>query len=263
MQIGISSASFFLKAQTEDCFDIFRSINCEVSEVFLNTFSEYEDEFTQLLQLRQGNVQVHSIHTLNNHFEPELFNPSERTRTDAENIFTKVLRGGRRLGAKYYTFHGPARLKSRPYNIDYKSFGERCTQINDICNQHDITLSYENVHWTFYNFAGFFTNLRKYAPQLKATLDIKQAMQSGECVYKYIEDMGNCISTVHVCDYDDSGNLRLPGKGMFDFVKLFSKLREIGYNNPIIMEVYSGNYEKLEEIMHSYEFLQECLYKSN
>lgn len=262
MDIGISSASFFLKAYTEDSFDIFRSMDCNVCEIFLNTFSEYEDSFTELLAKKQQDVRVHSVHTLNNHFEPELFNMSPRTRADAEAIFSKVLRGAKRLGAKYYTFHGQARLKSKPYNVSYDKFGKRCSEINDICNKYGVTLSYENVHWSLYNFAGFFSQLKEHARGLSATLDIKQAMQSDTSVYDYIEDMGDSLSTVHVCDYDEEGNLRVPGKGCFDFVRLFAKLKEIGYNNPVLMEVYSGDYESFDDVKRGFEYLKECQAKA-
>lgn len=259
IEIGISSASFFLKAETEDSFDIFRSMGCNVSEIFLNTFSEYEDDFTKLLSERKGNVNVHSIHTLNNHFEPELFNMSPRTRGDAENILRKVLRGGQRLGAKYYTFHGQARLKSKPYNFNRESFGIRCEEINNICNEYGINLSYENVHWALYNYPDFYNEIKQYAPTLSTTLDIKQAMQSGYSVYDYLKVMKGSLSTVHVCDYLPEGKLCMPGEGIFDFCKLFETLLNIGYKNPIMLELYSRDYDTFDEVKKAFEYLKNCL----
>ncbi len=258
IEIGISSASFFLKAKTEDSFDIMRSLGCSVCEVFLTTFSEYEDSFTELLASRRGDIKVHSVHTLNNHFEPELFNLSERTRTDAENIFKKTLRGGERLKAKYYTFHGQARLKSKPYNIDWTRFGVRCNELNALCRQYGISLSYENVHWALYNYPSFYRQLKEHAPKIRTTLDIKQAMQSGVSVYEFLEDMGDSLSTVHACDYYPNGKLCVPGQGSFDFTELFAKLFEMGYDNPVLLELYSGDYNNLDQVKRGFEYLVAC-----
>jgi sugar phosphate isomerase/epimerase len=230
-------------------------MGCTVCEVFLTTFCEYEDSFTELLAARQKNIKVHSVHSLNNHYEPELFNMSSRTRNDAEVILKKVLRGGQRLGAKYYTFHGQARLKSKPYNVDWPRIGGRCREINNLCNEYGISLSYENVHWALYNNPNFYKQLKQYAPDVKTTLDIKQAMQSGISVYEYIDDMGDSLSTVHVCDYREDGKLCVPGKGSFDFTKLFAKLFEIGYNNPVLLELYSGDYKDFDDVKRGYEYL--------
>ncbi|NCA68117.1 MAG: sugar phosphate isomerase/epimerase [Clostridia bacterium] len=259
IEIGISSASFFLKAQTEDTFDIFRSMGCEICEIFLNTFSEYEDSFTEMLAARRGDVRVHSVHSLNNHYEPELFNQSDRTRGDAEAILRKVLRGGERLGAKYYTFHGQARLKSKPYNVNSQKLGERCKAINAICNEYGINLSYENVHWALYNYSTFFREMQEYAPDISATLDIKQAMQSGISCYDYLEDMGTSLSTVHACDYHENGKLCIPGEGCFDFVGLFEKLLNNGYDKPVLLELYSGDYKDFDDVKRGYEYLKDCL----
>ncbi len=259
IEIGISTASFFLKAETEECFDIIRSLGCNVCEVFLNTFSEYEDSFTEMLALRQKDMRVHSVHTLNNHFEPELFNASMRTRGDAEAIMRKVLRGGQRLGAKYYTFHGQARLKSKPYNYDKAKFARRCREINAMCAEYNMQLSYENVHWAIYNYPTFYTELKQFAPDIRTTLDIKQAMQSGISVYDYLDDMGSSLSTVHVCDYSTEGRLCVPGEGCFDFVRLFSALLDKGYDNPVMLELYSGDYDNFDSVKKGYEYLIKAL----
>ena len=122
-------------------------------------------------------------------------------------------------------------------------------------------LAYENVHLTLFNFPEFYNNIKKYT-NVNTCLDIKQAMQSKYSVYDYIDAMGDNLVNVHLCDYDENGNLYVPGKGNFDFVKLFKYLKDKGYNGPLLMELYAGNYMKYDEIIQGYEYLKNCLEKA-
>ena len=256
--IGISTASLFLKSEVEDSFDIIRKLNCEVVEVFLTTFSEYEKAFVESLVPRKQGLTIHSVHSLNNHYEPELFNQSQRTYNDAVTILRKVLYGAKVLGAKYYTFHGQARLKSKPYNVNFESLGKRLTEICNICSEYDVELCYENVHWTYCSTPTYFDNIKRLCPDLGAVLDIKQAMQSGIDWREFLKVQKDRLCTVHVCDYDESG-LAIPGRGSFDFVEFFARLMDAGYDGPCLMEVYDKNYDDIAQLKESYLYLCDCL----
>ena len=118
---------------------------------------------------------------------------------------------------------------------------------------------YENVHWTFYSDPGYFKNLKKYSPSLCACLDIKQAMQSKIDYKLFIEEMGESLKTVHVCDYTNDGNLCAPGFGVFDFKELVKILKYNGFLGPLILELYCEDYKNFEEIRRGYNFLRDLL----
>ena len=259
MEIGISTATFFGKANTEDTFELIRKIGARTCEVFLNTFYEYRPEFAALLCERKGDLRVHSVHSLNTNFEPQLFNASDRTRGDAEAIFRMVLESGRMLGAGNYTFHGVARLKKTGMYDNYADVGPKVERIRQIAAEYEISLCFENVPWAHYAHPGVFAGAREECPELCGCLDIIQAMQSGYSVDDYIKEMGDRIRTVHVCDYDDSGRLCAPGSGSFDFKRLFGLLRDHGAACPILMELYSGDYESLDELSRSFDYLNNLL----
>lgn len=264
MEIGISTASFFSKETTEASFEIIHKLNIPVCEIFLSTFSEYADDFIDLLLEVKGDTRVHSIHTLNQQYEPELFNPTERTRKDCERIFKHIARDASRLGASYYTFHGPAKFKKLPYKHDYEKIGKRVQELCDMLLEASggtTRLTYENVHWTYFNTPEYFENLKKYT-NVGTCLDIKQAFLSGYDIYDYVKVMGDRLRTVHICDYDDDGKLTIPGKGTFDFVKLFSVLNDNGFDGAGLIEVYSNNYDNYDELGRSFDYLNECLYKA-
>lgn len=261
MDIGISTACFFTKASTEDSLAIIKQLGFKVCEIFLTTFSEYLPEFGTLLKTRLNDLKVYSVHSLNQHFEPELFNIMERTRIDSEFFFRQIGYIANLLGANFYTFHGPARLKKIPYNLNYKWIAERLIYLDELL--HNLTngnckIAYENVHWTYFDTPDFYSNLKSlYATN--TCLDIKQAMQSKIDTYDFIEVMGDKLANVHLCDYNLDGSLTLPGKGVFDFVKLFTKLLKNNYSGPLIIEVYPKDYMNFEELKESKKYLEECL----
>ncbi len=258
MEIGLSTASFFGKALTEDCFDIIKGAGVNVCEVFLTTFSEYTESFGDLLKERKGDLKVHSVHTLTNQFEPQLSNRAERTRRDAFQIFESVCKTMQKLGAKYYTYHGASIIKKSMLKVNYEYESTCVKRIMDKLNDYGGELTFENVHWARYNCPEFIKNLHEYLPELRTCLDIKQAMQSGIDYKEYLNAVGNSLRTVHVCDWNDDG-LCVPGKGKFDFKDFFKRLSGIGYTGPIMVELYSGDYGDYREVYDSVDYLKNLL----
>lgn len=254
--LGISTASLFTRLFTEDALPVVRDFGSEAAEVFMATFREYRAEYGRLFAERKGDMPIHSIHSLNQHFEPDLFNPSPRTREDCEQVLRSFLANGQMMGAKYYTFHGRPRLKPGAYPIDWPSFGKRLEEINGICQENGITLCYENVDWTLYNYCGFFRSLTPYAPSVKATLDVKQARLSGVDVYELLDEMGDRLVTVHLSDHDQNGKMCAPGKGLFDFERLFRSFKQRGFTGACLIELYPSDYKQIAELKESLDYLK-------
>lgn len=257
MKVGISTATFFTKELTEDSFSVIQRCGGDTAEVFLTTFSEYESEFGNLLAERKGDFEVYSIHSLNTEFEPQLFNIAPRTYSDAEMIFRKVLAVGERIGAHAYTFHGQSRLKRNTY-FDPVFVGKRMASLTEIASQYGIKLCLENVHWATFNTPDFYVKMRDFAPKTGTVLDIKQARQSGYDWREYLSCMSNTLTNVHVSDVKD-GEIAMVGKGEFPFDELVSRLNDIGYDGPLIIEQYAKNYDSYDEIKESVEYLKNIL----
>ena len=260
MKLGISTASFYTKVVTEDTFSYIKDMNVDLVEVFLSSFCEYEGEILDKI-VKNKNIEVHSVHALTNQFEPDLFNKNIRAQEDCFSILEKVLTAGERLGAKYYTFHGATILKKIKYNFDYDFLSKVVSRIMDRAKSHNIELSYETVHWAYFNNIDYFNNLKKILPNLKATLDIKQIMQAKSDYREFLPHLKDSLTTVHLCDYDDNGNLYLPGNGTFDFIELFKRLKDINFSGALIMEVYPQSYKDFSELNNSLNYLRECLDK--
>lgn len=261
MKLGISTASFFNRVPTESSFDLLRRMRVDTTEMFLNTFSEYEKPFAEELSARKGDIEVHSVHCLGTQFEPQLFNLNGRVRADAESLFRKVCCAAFTLGAKYYTFHGPVKLKKRAYNYDYGAICDRLNQLIDIADSCGVNLSYENVHWTYGSDPEYFKQVLSRCPRLYCTLDVKQAVQAGYDPIKFTEVMGNRISTVHLCDVCRDGSTALPGKGKINFEKAVSEVKKYAPAARLFIEAYSGDYEQISELSESYDYIADIMTK--
>ena len=264
MRIGLSTASFFKKKLTEDALSFISASGIPCCEVFLASFSEYEKKFAKLLESRKGNTEIISVHTLNQQFEPDLFNQVERARKDCEHILAKVARAAQTVGARYYTFHGPAMLRRVKYSLDYERIGKRVEELCSFVDKksgHTTSLCYENVHWCYFNKPDFITDILPYAPSVKTCLDVKQAIQSGYKPEEFALAMKDRLTNVHLCDYNID-KTALPGKGTFDFERFFDYILSMGYKGDAMIEVYSGDYLSYDELMTSYEYVNNCLLRA-
>lgn len=264
MKVGVSTASLFLRHQNEDAVSLLDGLGVKTAEVFLTSFGEYKPSFAKLLAERKGGLEIHSLHILNTQVEPQLFNRHPRVRQDSYEILGEVMESAQILGAKHYTFHGGARFKKasrNPENDDFARLGECMVEIDAFCQGYGVSLCLENVEWSTYNRPEVFTRIREYVPNLKGVLDVKQARIAGHGYLPYLQEMGENIATVHVSDITESGKMCLPGQGGFDFETLLRRLKDVGFEGPLLIEAYKDDYKTIEELQISCEFLQEIVYK--
>ena len=256
MEIGVSTASLFKRKFNEDALLTLNEIDSKVCEIFLCSYQEYTEDFAKLLLERKGNLQIHSIHTLNTHFEPQLFGASPRAVEDAYKIMESCLKTANILGAKNYTLHGIARFKKDLKYNNYSVIGPKMQKLKEFCESFNVNLCLENVEWAYYNHVGFYSSILPYCKGLKTCLDIKQARISNDSYADYIKEMGSSIETVHLSDYNNLGKMCLPGKGEFDFCDLFKRLKDVGFNGNMLIEVYYEDYNEISELKESLNYLR-------
>lgn len=265
MQAGVSTASLFLRQNNEEALPYLDHLGVKTVEVFLTSFSEYGYPFAETLKNCKGTLFINSVHSLNTHYEPQLFNAHPRVKGDAYAWLEKVLDSANALGAPYYTFHGTARIKraARREGADnFPKMVEDFAELLEFCQRHGTRLCLENVEWATYNRPGVFHELAKELPTLSGVLDIKQARISEYPYERYLEEMGERLAYVHISDCDERGKMCLPGQGAFDFDTLVKRLQDVGFDGAILIEVYNRDYQELSELKRSYDFVRETLYKN-
>lgn len=257
MEIGISTASLFGRQYNEDAVVTLDNLGSKICEIFLETYCEYTAEYAELLKKRKGGLKVHSIHTLNTHFEPQLFTTCERTRKDAMKILEDCLAAGRILGADFYTLHGKARFKKGTKFDNYEELGGYMNDVVSLAAKYGIGVCLENVEWAFYGKPGFFSRMKEYCSGLYGCLDIKQAVISGFDYNLYLDEMAGSLKTVHLSDLDENGRVAMPKKGgRFDFEQLFRRLKETGFDGNCLIEVYMDNFKDVDELKASLDYLR-------
>ncbi|MDE7439907.1 MAG: sugar phosphate isomerase/epimerase [Clostridia bacterium] len=264
MKTGISTASLFLRQETEDAVSTIKELGADCAEVFLQTFYEYRPEFSKALAGNLNGLEINSVHVNTFHIDSALFSRSRRNRGDGFYWLDQVMRSAQLLGCKAYSFHGKAEYgfhSGADKTADIDNVAERLREAVEFCASYGVKLCLENVAWCIYNRPKIFTELKRRIPDLCGVLDIKQARRSGFSYKEYIEDMKGSISHVHLSDVDKDGKMCLPGKGITDFTEVFKRLQGTGFDGNVIIEVYNENYSDISELKQCLDYLNEIIYK--
>ena len=204
MKVGISTSCYFTKVNTEDTLPLIRNLGADRFEAFLGGMYEYQEDFAKLMARRKDDLGLTctTIHTLGSQFEPQLFAGHPRQRQAALDVFEMALVCARILGARYYVMHGALFLKKKAGRPNYQYIGERFQSLCALADSYGIRLTLENVHWCQYHEVGYAKNLRPFLEDcsLGYTLDVKQAAQSGYPMEGYLEEMGDRLCNLHLCD---------------------------------------------------------------
>ena len=266
MQTGVSTASLFMRKYNEEALPLLNDLGVRTAEVFLTSFSEYGKAFGAVLSNVQGHLTVNSVHALNTEFEPQLFSAHPRVRDDAYGWLDKVLESANCLRAPYYTFHGTSRVKKASRSGKYDDFPSIIKGFDELtahCKERGVTLCLENVEWSTYHRVGVFSKIAAAVPDLYGVLDIKQARISEYPYVEYLREMGERLAYVHISDVDKRGKIRLPGQGIFDFDTLIKRLKDVGFDGALLIEVYKNDYADVAELKTACDFVDEILYKNN
>lgn len=261
MQTGISTASLFGRFFTENAVKELNDAGVKTAEVFLETYGEYTPRFGRLIRKKKDGMDIHSVHVLTTQYEPQLYSQNLRAKEESFELLEGAMRAAQIMGAKYYTFHGGARFKRTPLTLDMEKVAADTTRVVNVGKKYGVSVAQENVHWGYYNYIGFFSELRKRVPELKGTFDIKQARQSGIPYERYIEEMGEAIVTAHISDIKEDGKMCLPGKGKTDFYEVFSRLKDAGFDGAILIEAYKSDFGELKELYDSLDYVSETAEK--
>ncbi len=250
MRLGLTSAAFYGRLETEDAAAKLRNYPVACCEIFLETKSEYSGEFGRLTRERLGGLDCRAVHAKGTQFEGDLFGASPRQRQDAFQILQGVLDCGQAMGAKVYVFHGQPDYRGGLHPGRVPRLYDTVHRICEMALERGIALAWENVSWCALKRPEDAAVLMEACPELFFVLDIKQALRAEADPFAFLPVMGSRLIHVHVLDYDQNGRLCLPGQGIFDFVRLRRELDAMHYRGDVILEPYAAHTED-EQALHS------------
>jgi sugar phosphate isomerase/epimerase len=250
MRLGLTSAAFYGRLETEDAAKKLWEFPVDTCEIFLETGSEYNREFGMLTREKLGSLHCRAVHAKGTQFESDLFGASKRQRQDAFQTLKGVLDCGQALGASVYVFHGLPDIRGglRPKSIP--RLYETVEHIVKLTGERNIRLAWENVAWCTLKRPEDAAYLKEACPQLFFVLDIKQAVRAAVDPFAFLPVMGDSLIHVHVLDFDPLGRLCLPGQGTFDFLRLRRELDAMDYQGDVILEPYAAQTED-EKALHT------------
>lgn len=262
MNVGISTASFYPENLLDIC-DKIGELGFKFIEIFITTESEYTLDFAKILKekLDYYGIQVVSLHPYTSLLEGVFFFSDYEPRTkDYLKIYTKYFDFGEYLGAKFLTFHGEftgvSSFSKDKVSRDIQTY----KNLSDIANSKNMFLAQENVVKFNSQNLDFLEKLYKNVPNLRYTLDIKQARRANVDVFDYLDVMRDRICNIHANDYDDEKDCKIPGTGIFDYPRFVKKLNDYGYTGDFLIEVYKTNYENQQQLLNSKNFLEKIIY---
>ena len=259
MKLGMSSAGFYGRMETEEEASFLRQFDLDVCEIFLQTRSEYSGDFGQVVKEHLQGLPCVSVHPKGTQFEPDLFGGSPRQRGDAMETLTHVLDAGQVLGASWYVFHGPSGARSPMTPERIANLPERFAAMQAVAKSRDMEILWENVNWCTLRDLACVQSALKLLPELHFVLDVKQAYLGKVDPFDMLHQMEGRIRHVHLLDWDDAGKLCLPGEGVMDFLRLFRELKAQGYDGALILEPYAAQTTDIEAVKRSVAFLRETV----
>lgn len=259
MQLGLSTAAFYGRWETEEAALEISRLGMDCAEAFLQTASEYDPGFVAMVRDNLRGVPCVSMHPSGIQFENQMFGRSKRQRSDAFDLFRRTLDAAHALGAKHYVYHGRSTALLSPLPFDLQANVDMLGLMGEEAAQRGICIAWENVSWCQLTTCERIAQVKAALPDVRFTLDVKQAMRAGDDPIRMARVMGDSLAHVHVCDWHEGGKLCLPGEGCFDFGGLFDVLGEIGYDGAVILEPYLALIRSDEALKKSIAYLRGIL----
>lgn len=258
MIVGVSTASLY-PLHIEDAFEKLAEMGIKTAEVFANSTCEAREPFiSQICGIRDKNaMRIPSFHPFSSPMESVfLFSTYDRRIEEMLTLYREFFGAMNRLGAKIFVVHG-AILSSK---CTAEHYLKQFRLLSEAGREFGVTVAQENVSYCLSGSLDFLKLMkRELGDYAKFVLDLKQARRSKADPLEYIDALGTSIVHCHLSDANSDFDCLPIGKGFFDFDTLIKKLRVIGYNGALIVELYRDNYGEFTELRESVDVLAEII----
>lgn len=255
MSYGISTSCLY-PMNTEDSLALLAKNGVKTCEVFLNSISETTVSFAKILNSIKDEygMKITAVHPFSSFSETfMLFGEYERRYLDVVDFYKRCFEVTALLGADISIIHG-MRLHGK---LPHESYFERFAGLIEEGKRFGVRVAQENVNGHFSESPEFLTKMKNaLKDDFKLVYDVKQAVRSGNDPIKFAEKFKNDIVRVHISDHNEQSDCIPPGKGNFDFRKLFAVMDSVNYCGDYIIELYREGFGGVDELIQSLEHLQ-------
>lgn len=258
MKIGVSTASLY-PLHIEDAFATLAEMGIKTAEVFANSTCEAREPFvSQICEIRDKNAMtIPSFHPFSSPMESVfLFSTYDRRIDEMLELYREFFGTMNMLGAKVFVVHG-AILSSK---CTAEHYIKQFRLLSETGREFGITVAQENVSYCLSGNLDFLKLMkRELGDYARFVLDLKQARRSKANPLEYIDALETSIVHCHLSDANADYDCLPIGNGDFDFNSLIKKLRSIGYDGALIVELYRDNYGEFTELRDSVDRLAEII----
>lgn len=256
MEIGISSSCFY-PMLTEDAFLKVCTLGAKTAEIFFNSSVETKMPLLQnFLDIKnEYGVSVNSIHPFTSFAEPfMLFGSYERRVREGVDFYRNYFEAAAALGARAVVLHGANAVRN---SDEEKRYTESYNLLCDAADEFGVSPAVEIVVKRMGQSLDFLKLLKENSGgRFRTVLDIKQCRRSRVSEYDFIKEFADDIVQVHLSDYNETLDCIPPGEGRYDFKKLFNTLKDAGYDQSAVIELYNWSYYDEKQIENSRFFLE-------
>lgn len=255
MDIGASTSCFY-PLETEKALQKVIDLGFSKAEIFFNTVSELEKPFVSQMkkQADDGGVKILSVHPFSSNLENNcIFGEYQRRYDDFIGLYKQHCCAAATLGAKYVVIHGSYAKLKRP--LPEEHYFERFASLVEIGRQEGVTVCQENVVRFRSESVDFLKRMKNYlGDDFNMVFDVKQAIRSGYDPFYVLNEMKDSIVHVHLSDNTPNADCMPPGRGEFDFKRMFNILDSVNYKGGYVIEIYSRGYDVETELALSKKF---------
>lgn len=253
---GVTSVKdlyYTVNGSTTEAIDDISSVGYAGTEIFDGNLAGYADQPTQLLdRLEAAQIQLVSVYTGANFIYPDIL----------EDELAKVTRAAglaQQFGASRLVVGGGAQRTGGIREGDMQSLAGALDAVVDIAEAHGLASSYHPHLGTIVEGAQALGELMALS-RISFCPDTAHLAAGGADPEAMIRLHGDRLAHVHLKDLDRATNTFLPlGRGDLDFAGIISALREVGYDDWLMVELdgYAGHPRDAAEI--SMAFLVDLL----
>lgn len=258
MNVGASTSCFY-PLETEKSLERVINLGFDKCEVFFNTLSELKEPFVKDLRnmADSSGTKVLSVHPFSSALENNcIFGEYQRRYDDFIDIYKMHCHAAAMLGAKIVVIHGAIAKAKRPLPAEH--YFERFASLIEIGKQEGVMVCQENVNLFRSQSIDFCKQMRDYlGNDFHMVFDIKQSIRAGYDPFDFVDEFKNQIAHIHLSDNCEIADCMPPGRGSFDFKRLFNTLDSVNYNGDYVIEIYSKGYNVDSELALSKKFLEE------
>ena len=262
METGISSSCFY-PVSVEDSLKQVGELGAKTAEIFFNSYCELSGNILDELRRIKDyyGMNIRSIHPFSCSFETVLlFSNYDRRTNDGVEFYKNYFEAANIIGAEAVVLHGCKDF----FLLSPEEYAEHYVKLHNAAKEHGVFIAQENVNAFLCANPEYMKSVADFiGDDFKMVLDIKQCRRSGQSEFEFIRLLGRNIVQVHISDFNEKYDCMVPGKGKYDFEKLFRELKKAGYNKTALIELYRKGFNEafeLAEAMNNLNFTARGVY---